>query len=69
MSDVAARFTAERDAAGEFALFRINNGGDFYLFISDGEASITSNDVVVRLGGITSVSGIDLTGGNLSIVF
>lgn len=69
LSDVAARFTAERDAAGEFALFRINNGGDFYLFISDGEASITSNDVVVRLGGITSVSGIDLTGGNLSIVF
>lgn len=68
LSDVAARFTASTDTLGEFALFRVGNKGNFFLFISDGSAGVTSNDVVVQLTGITSIGAIDLTGGNLSIV-
>jgi len=67
LSDIASRFTAATDAAGKFALFRVNGTGDFYLFISDGSASVTANDVVVQLTGISSVAGINLTGGNLTI--
>ena len=35
--------------------------------ISDGVAGVGANDVVAQLTGITSVSGVDLTGGNLTI--
>ena len=65
LGDIAARFTA---GAGEFALFRVNNTGAFHLFISDGTAGVTANDVVVQLVGVTSVASIDLTGGNLTIL-
>ncbi|MFM7254466.1 MAG: hypothetical protein ACKO3C_02215 [Betaproteobacteria bacterium] len=50
------------------ALFRVNNIGNFYAFISDGTAGVTPNDVLIELMGVTSVSRIDLTAGNLTIL-
>jgi Ca2+-binding RTX toxin-like protein/mRNA-degrading endonuclease HigB of HigAB toxin-antitoxin module len=65
--DITARFTAATNSAGEFAFFKVNNVGNFYLFISDGTAGVTANDVLVELVGISSISSIDLTSGNLTI--
>jgi Ca2+-binding RTX toxin-like protein len=67
LSDIATRFSAATDTLGEFAFFKVNNTGYYYLFISDGTAGSTVNDEVIQLVGVTSISGIDLTGGNLTI--
>ena len=67
LSDIAVRFTAATDTAGEFALFKVNGTGDFYLLISDGAAGVTTNDVVVQLVGVIDISSINLTGGNITI--
>ncbi|MDD2727815.1 cadherin domain-containing protein [Malikia sp.] len=58
---------AVKDVAGEFAFFKVNRVGDYYLFVSDGTAGVTANDMVVQLVGVTSIGGIDLTGGNLTL--
>jgi Ca2+-binding RTX toxin-like protein len=68
LDDIATCFTAATDAAGEFAFFKVNNSGSMYLFISDGRAGVTVGDVVVQLAGVASISAIDLTGGNLTII-
>jgi len=65
--DVTARMTAATNTKGEFVLFKVNGTGDYYAFISDGTAGVGANDVLIQLVGITSISGIDLTGGNLTI--
>jgi Ca2+-binding RTX toxin-like protein len=67
LDDIASCFTSAIDAAGEFAFFKVNNAGSFYLFISDGRAGVTVGDVVIQLAGVTSIEAIDLTGGNLTI--
>ena len=67
LADIATRFTAAGDAAGEIALFRVAGRGNHYLFISDGTAGVTVNDVVVQLVDLTGVASIDLSGGNLTI--
>jgi len=67
LADVTGSMTAAADSAGEFAFFRVNNAGNYYLFISDGVAGVGANDVVVQLTGITSIAGIDLSYGNLSV--
>ena len=67
LDDIASCFTSAIDAAGEFAFFKVNNAGSFYLFISDGRAGVTVGDVVIQLAGVTSITAIDLTGGNLTI--
>ena len=68
LNDIAASFTAATNTAGEFAFFKINNTGNYYLFVSDGTAGATANDDVIELVGITSIGAIDLTGGNLTIM-
>lgn len=68
LGDVAARFTAAADAAGEFALFQIGGVGDYYTFISDGAAGVGANDIVVRLFNVTTIGTINLTGGDLTIL-
>ncbi len=68
LADISARFTAAANSAGEFALFRVKETGNFYLFISDGVAGLTPTDVVVELIGVTTVTGVDLTDGNLTIL-
>jgi len=37
------------------------------MFMSDGVAGVGPNDVVVQLANVTSITGINLTGGNLTI--
>lgn len=65
--DIATRMTAATNTKGEFALFQVNHTGDYYAFISDGTAGVGTNDVLIQLVGITSISGVDLTDGNLTI--
>ncbi len=67
LNDITAIFTTAINAVGEFALFRIKNTGNFYLFISDGQAGLGPNDVVVQLAGVTSITGINQNGGDLTI--
>ena len=45
--------------AGEAAVWV--NGANTYLFISDGVAGVTGNDIVVELTGIAATTGIDAT--------
>jgi len=68
LADIAGRFGASTDTAGAFALFRVNNTGNFHVFISDGTKGVTAGDVVIQLAGVTSVAGIDLTDGNLTLI-
>jgi hypothetical protein len=68
LSAIAKRFTAAKDTAGECALFKRSSDLDYYLFISDGKAGVTANDVVVELVGVQQISSINLTGGNLTIL-
>ncbi len=67
MADIACNFTAATDTAGEFSFFKINGTGSYNLFISDGQAGVTANDVIVELVGVTTMTGIDLTHGKLTI--
>lgn len=68
LADIATSFTGATNSPGEFAFFRVNNTGNFYMFISDGTAGVQATDVVVQLVGITSINGIDLTNGHLTII-
>ena len=67
LSDIDARLTASTDAEGEFAFFKVNNKGNYLMFISDGVSGVGSNDVVVELTGVTTIKGLNLTSGDLTI--
>ena len=67
LGDIASRFSAATNSVGEFAFFKVNNTGDYYAFISDGVAGVTANDDVIQLVGVTSISSINLTNGDLTI--
>ena len=67
LGDIAARFTAATNSVGEFAFFKVNSTGDYYAFISDGTAGVTTNDVVIQLVGVTSINSINLASGDLTI--
>ena len=69
LADIAARIdSAGGSDPGEFAFFQVNGTGNFYLYISDTNAGVGTGDVVVELQGITSITSIDLSGSDLSIV-
>jgi Ca2+-binding RTX toxin-like protein len=68
VADIATRFTSATNAAGEMALFKVGGAGDYYLYVSDGVAGAGANDVVIDLVGVTTLTSIDLTGGNLTIL-
>ena len=68
LADIAARFTAAADSAGEFAFFKVGGTGDYYLFISDGASGVTTNDVVIQLVGVTTISSITVSGGDLTVL-
>ena len=68
LNDIANRMTLSTDSIGEFALFQVGGTGAFHIFVSDGVAGVTANDVVVQLTGITTIGSIDLTGGDLTIL-
>jgi Ca2+-binding RTX toxin-like protein len=65
--DITTRMTAATNTKGEFAFFQVNNTGDYYAFISDGKPGIGASDVLIQLVGVSSITGIDLSGGNLTI--
>lgn len=67
LADIGARFSASTDTAGEFTFFKVNNKGNYFIFISDGVSGVGSNDVVVELVGVTSVKSVNLTNGDLTI--
>jgi VCBS repeat-containing protein len=68
LNDIATRFTsATTDSAGKFALFQLAGTGNYYVFISDGVAGVTANDVVINLNGVTSITSVSLTGSTLKI--
>ncbi len=68
LADITASFSAANDSRGDFALFKVNRQGSYYLLISDGVDGVTENDVVIQLLGISKISQIDLSHGNLSII-
>ena len=68
LKDIATSFTAAGDAAGDFALFQLGGTGAYHLLISDGIAGVTADDVLVQLTNVTSISSIDLTAGDLTIL-
>ena len=65
VAKIDARFVAATDSAGEFSFFKVNNAGDYYLYVSDGTTATT--DVVVQLVGVTTIGGISLSNGDLTI--
>ena len=68
LADIATSFGSDgTQVAGEFALFQVNQTGNYWMMVSDGTAGVTGNDVVVQLSNITSVFGIDLSAGVLTI--
>jgi VCBS repeat-containing protein len=68
LGDIATRFTTAGDTVGEFAFFKVNNAGNYNVFISDGVAGLTANDVVVQLTGVTTINTLDLSSGNLTLL-
>jgi hypothetical protein len=68
VSDIAAAFSADGNKAGEFALFKVNNTGSYYMLVSDGVAGTGPNDVLIALNGITSIGSVDLTTGDLFLI-
>jgi Ca2+-binding RTX toxin-like protein len=63
LHDIATGFSSQNDQAGQFAFFKVSNAGSYYLFVSDGETGVTSNDLVVQLVGVTSINTIDTMDG------
>ncbi len=67
LADALADVAFGISSVGEFALFRVSNTCNYYLFISDAVAGVAANDVVVQLVGVTTVNSIDLSVGDLTI--
>ncbi len=68
LSDIAARFQANPPSSADFALFQVNGTGNFHILISDAVNGIGATDVVAELIGVTSISSISLSGGDLTIL-
>lgn len=65
---LADHFTSTVDEVGQFAFFKAAGANNYTLFISDGEAGVTSNDVVINLLGIKSINAIDVYETSLGIL-
>jgi hypothetical protein len=65
---IATRINAGGTVAGEMALFRVNNTGNFNLFVSDAVNGVSADDVLISLGGVTTIGGINLNNGNLYVL-
>jgi Ca2+-binding RTX toxin-like protein len=52
-------------AAGQFCVFE--QGGNSYVFISDGVDGIAAGDVLIQLTGVTGLTGTTITSGNTTI--
>ena len=67
ISDVYTRLNAVNNADGRFAFFKVNAAGNYYAFISDGVAGLSSNDTVIQMTGVTAITALNLTSGDLTI--
>jgi Ca2+-binding RTX toxin-like protein len=69
VSDVAQRIgnNDSNTDPGEFAFFKVNGTGNYYLFISDTTQGVGSGDVIVELQGIGTITSITLSSGDLTI--
>jgi len=68
IADVAASLASAGDQAGAFAFFKVRNTGSFYLYVSDGVAGHSSNDLLVQLSGVSNLTSISLESGDLTIL-
>ena len=66
--DISQSMAYGGEIAGEFAFFKINNSGSYYLFISDGIEGVSENDVTVKLSGVRNISQISVSNNELSIL-
>jgi uncharacterized protein (TIGR01370 family) len=66
--DIAKALHVGGDVKGEFALFQINGGGDYYVYVSDGKNGFSANDVVVKLEGITTIGTISVADGDITLL-
>lgn len=60
---VEAAMTAATAVANETAVF--NFGADSYVFISDGTAGVGATDVLIKITGITTATGLTVVGGDI----
>ena len=67
LADITGRFTAATTSGGEFAFFKVNGAGNYHLIISDGTNGLSTGDVVVEIQGVTAITGINITSGDLTI--
>ena len=60
LGDIAQRFTNSVGGtnAGQFAFFKVNNSGNYYMFISDGNDGLSSDDVAIQLSGLTAITSV-----------
>jgi len=65
LAAVSNAVNAGTNVSGEYAIF--NNGGSAYLFVSDGVAGLTANDVLIQLTGVTATVGGTDAAGNITI--
>ncbi|CDM22486.1 S-layer protein RsaA [Castellaniella defragrans 65Phen] len=64
---LAAQLTAVgADAAGTSVVWA--NGGNSYLFITDGNAGIGANDVLIQLTGVNAAAGLTFAGGDITAI-
>jgi Ca2+-binding RTX toxin-like protein len=69
LNDIAVNMTTGGNAVGEFAFFRVNNTGFYYMFMSDGVAGVGANDVLVQLPNFAStIASISIDAGDVTIL-
>ncbi len=54
------------DAAGTSVVWA--NGGDSYLFITDGTAGVGANDVLIQLTGVSAATGLTFASGDITAI-
>jgi len=60
---VANGIEANGSSAGEFAIFEFS--GSTYVFVSDASAGLTDGDLVIKLTGVTGVTSVSYSGGDM----
>ena len=69
LKDIRESFAESKDTSGAFALFKVKNSGDYFLFISDGQYDWDGGegDVVIQLTGVKSLNNIAIHDGDLML--
>ncbi len=67
LGDIATRFTAATNSVGEVAFFKVNATGNYLMFISDGTAGVTANDIVIQTN-LATIGSLNFTSGDITIL-